>query len=120
MINPNPNATTKHPSALLENKAGKFVAPSLKGSAAALANVELPADMRAWVTDPAGDESCPMVTYTWILAHKKYEDKAKATALKSVLKWSLTDGQKLSEGLFYVPLPEAVAGNVLKAVDSIE
>ena len=113
-------ATTKQPSALLENKAGKFVAPSLKGSASALAAVELPADMRAWVTDPAGDESYPIVTYTWILAHKKYDDKAKSAALKNVLKWSLTDGQKLSESLFYVPLPEAVAANVLKAVDTIE
>ena len=113
-------ASTKQPSALLENKAGKFVAPSLKGSASALAAVELPADNRAWVTDPAGEESYPIVTYTWILAHKKYDDKAKSAALKSVLKWSLTDGQKLSESLFYVPLPEAVASNVLKAVDTIE
>ena len=76
--------------------------------------------MRAWVTDPTGEESYPIVTYTWILAHKHYDDKAKSAALKSVLKWSLTDGQKLSESLFYVPLPETVASNVLKAVDTIE
>ena len=113
-------AATKQPAASLENKAGKFVAPSLKASVAALAAVELPADRRAWVTDPAGDESYPIVTYTWILAHKKYDDKAKADALKSVLKWSLSDGQKLSESLFYVPLPDAVASNVQKAVDTIE
>jgi len=113
-------ASTKQPSALLENKAGKFVAPSLKSSATALAAVELPADMRAWVTDPAGDESYPIVTYTWILAKKKYDDKAKSAALKSMLKWSLTDGQKLSEGLYYVALPEPVATKVLAAVDTIE
>src|SRR4051812_2073636 len=113
-------ASTKQPSALLENKAGKFVAASLKSSATALAAVELPADMRAWVTDPAGDESYPIVTYTWILAHKKYDDKAKADALKKVLKWNLTDGQKLSESLFYVPLPDAVSSQVLKAVDTIQ
>jgi len=113
-------ATTKQPTAQLENKAGKFVAPSLKASAQALAAVELPADMRAWVTDPAGDDSYPIVTYTWILAKKKYDDKTKADALKRVLKWSLSDGQKLSESLFYVPLPEAVAAQVLKAVDTIQ
>ena len=112
--------STKQPMATLENKAGKFVAPSLKSSASALAAVELPADMRAWVTDPAGEDSYPIVTYTWILAKKKYDDKAKADALKTVLKWSLTDGQKLSEGLFYIPLPETVAANVLKAVDTIQ
>src|SRR5450432_798251 len=113
-------ASTKQPSALLENKAGKFIAASLKASATALAAVELPADMRAWVPDPAGDESYPIVTYTWILAKKKYDDKAKSAALKSVLKWCLTDGQKLSESLFYVPLPDAVAARVLKSVDTIE
>jgi phosphate transport system substrate-binding protein len=113
-------ATTKQPTALLENKAGKFIAPSLASSATALAAVDLPADMRAWVTDPTGDASYPIVTYTWILAHKKYDDQAKSAALKSVLKWCLSDGQKLSESLFYVPLPETVANNVLKAVDTIE
>jgi phosphate transport system substrate-binding protein len=112
--------STKQPMAELQNKAGKFVAPSLKSSSAALAAVELPADMRAWITDPTGDDSYPIVTYTWILAHKKYDDKAKSAALKSVLKWSLTDGQKLSESLFYIPLPETVASNVLKAVDTID
>ena len=113
-------ASTKQPMAELQNKAGKFVPATLKAAATALAAVELPADMRAWVTDPAGDESYPIVTYTWILAHKKYDDKTKSAALKSVLKWSLTDGQKLSDSLFYVPLPDAVATRVLAAVDTIE
>jgi phosphate transport system substrate-binding protein len=112
--------STKQPMAELQNKAGKFIAPTIKSSTAALAAVELPTDMRAWVTDPAGEDSYPIVTYTWILAHKKYDDKAKSAALKSVLKWNLTEGQKLSESLFYIPLPETVASTVLKAVDTID
>jgi phosphate transport system substrate-binding protein len=111
---------SKLPMVELENKAGKFVTPTLKSSATALAAVELPADLRAWVTDPAGDDAYPIVTYTWILAKKKYEDKEKAEALKKVLKWCLTDGQKLSESLDYVPLPDPVASKVLAAVDTIE
>jgi len=112
--------SSKQPVAELENKAGKFIAPSLKASASALASVELPADLRAWVTDPAGDDAYPIVTYTWILAKKKHEDKAKADAVKKLLKWCLTDGQKLSEGLHYVALPESVSTKVLAAVDTIE
>jgi phosphate transport system substrate-binding protein len=111
---------SKQPMAALENHAGKFVAPSLEASAASLANVELPADFRAWVTDPAGDGSYPIVTYTWILAKKKYEDPRKAEALKSVLNWSLTEGQKLSAKLEYVPLPVEVAGKVRTAVSTIQ
>ena len=112
--------SSKQPMAALENKAGKFVAPTLASAAAALKNVELPADLRAWVTDPAGDDVYPIVTYTWILAKKKYEDPAKGKAVKELLKWCLTEGQKTSESLQYVALPEAVATRVSKAVDEIQ
>lgn len=113
-------ASSKQPMAALENKAGKFIAPTLKASAAALASIELPEDLRGWVTDPAGDESYPIVTYTWIIAKKKYDDAAKAKALKQLLAWSLSDGQKLSEGLHYIPLPENVTGRVGKAAETIQ
>jgi phosphate transport system substrate-binding protein len=108
------------PMAALENKAGKFIAPSLEASKKALAAVTLPEDMRAWVTDPEGEEAYPIVTYTWILAKKKYTDPAKGAAMKKLLDWCLTDGQKLSESLHYVALPEAVAQQVDKAAQTIQ
>ncbi len=49
--------SSKMAMATLENKAGKFVAPTLEASAKALAAVTLPEDLRAWVTDPEGDDS---------------------------------------------------------------
>ena len=113
-------ATSKQPTALLENKAGKFVAPDLKAAAASLAGVELPPDLRAWVPDPPGDDSYPIVSYTWILAKKKYEDKAKGVAVKTLLKWCLTDGQTLADSLHYIPLPSGVASKVATAADTIE
>ncbi|HMJ13232.1 MAG TPA: substrate-binding domain-containing protein, partial [Polyangiaceae bacterium] len=112
--------SSKQPTVSLENKAGKFVAPTLEAAATALASLELPEDMRAWVADPQGDESYPIVTYTWILAKKDYENDATAAAVKKLLKWSLTEGQKLSESLHYVPLPEPVTSRVLAKVDSIQ
>ena len=113
-------ATSNQPTALLENKAGKFVTPTPAAAAAALANVEFPEDLRAWVTDPTGDEAYPIATYTWILAKKKYADKTKAEALKTLLKWCLSDGQKLSEELHFLALPDSVTARVTKAVDGIE
>ena len=113
-------ATSNQPTATLENKAGKFVAPTPEGAAAALAHVELPEVLRAWVTDPAGDDAYPIATYTWILAKKKYAEKAKGDALKSMLKWCLADGQKLSTELHFLALPETVTSRVIKAVDGIE
>jgi phosphate transport system substrate-binding protein len=112
--------SSKQPMAALENKSGKFIVPTLASATSALKGVELPADMRAWVTDPAGDDVYPIVTYTWLLTKKKYDDAAKGAAVKQLLKWCLTDGQKLSESLQYVALPEAIATRVTAAVDQIQ
>ncbi len=112
--------SSKVPMAALENKAGKFVESTLKAAENALAAVELPADMRAWVTDPAGEESYPIVTYTWVLARKKYDNPGIAAAVKKTLRWCLTDGQKLSAQLDYIPLPQPIADRVLKVVETIQ
>ena len=106
--------------AKLENKAGKYVEPTIASGQAALASLEMPADLRAWLPDPEGDQSYPICTYTWILAYKKYADAGKAKALKDVLTYCLTDGQKQSESLGYIPLPEAVVKKVKAALESIQ
>lgn len=112
-------ALSKQAMAALENKSGKFVVPTLESAASSLGSVELPADLRAWLIDPTGDTSYPVVTYTWILARKKYDDPEKAKALKKVLTWSLTEGQKLSAGLNYIPLPEPVVAKVTRALEQV-
>ena len=110
---------TKTPMALLENKAGKFVTPDLASAERALAGVTLPADLRAWLPDPAGPDAYPIVTYTWILAYKKYTDPKIAQALKSIMLYGLTDGQKVSAELGYIPLPADVVREVTKALERI-
>lgn len=105
--------------AALENKSGNFIVPTLESAAAALAAVELPADMRAWIEDPAGENSYPIASYTWILAKKKYDDPAKAEALKAALRWCLTEGQKLAPSLHYIPLPENVVSKVSSVLETI-
>jgi phosphate transport system substrate-binding protein len=106
--------------ASLENKAGKFVAPTIASTQAALASVEMPEDLVAWIPDPSGDESYPIVTYTWIIAYRHYADAAKGQALKDVLKHCLTKGQSESEKLFYAPLPAEVSAKAVAALDNIE
>jgi phosphate transport system substrate-binding protein len=112
-------AQTKTPMALLENKAGKFVTADLKSAEQALAGVTLPPDLRAWLPDPPAPDAYPIVTYTWLLAYKKYADPKVAQALKSVVLYGLTDGQKVSAELGYVPLPANVVQSVTKAVEQI-
>ena len=106
--------------ASLENKAGKFVAPSIESARATLGEVQFPENLIAWVPDPAGETCYPIATYTWVIAYKTYADANKAKALKDVLAWGLTDGQKMSEPLGYVPLPDKVATIVKAALDNIQ
>ncbi|MEO1430028.1 MAG: phosphate ABC transporter substrate-binding protein PstS [Cyanobacteria bacterium J06632_19] len=105
--------------ATLENKAGKFVVPSDEAASKALGAVELPANLRAFLPDPEGDESYPIVSYTWILAYKKYDNPAKAKAVEAMIEYGLTEGQKVSTELGYVPLPANVVEKVAAAADAI-
>jgi phosphate transport system substrate-binding protein len=105
--------------AALQNKAGKFVEANDESAAATLAAVELPADLREFITDPEGENSYPIVTYTWILAYKKYDDPQKAIAMEGMIQYGLTKGQQQSAALGYVPLPANVVEKVAKAADEI-
>ena len=110
----------KLPMAALENKAGKFVAPGLAGGQAALAGAKLPEDMIVFVTDPEGDASYPMVTYTWMMFYKSYKDKAKLPVIHKLIDYCLTEGQKISDKAGYIPLPADVVKKVEAASKNIQ
>jgi phosphate transport system substrate-binding protein len=111
---------TKIPMVALQNKAGKFVEPTAESGAAALATAELPPDLRAWLPDPAGDTSYPIATYTWMLFYRKYDDPRKAEVLRDVVEFCLSEGQKFSEKLGYIPLPDNVVSAVREAAVDIQ
>ena len=106
--------------AVLQNKAGKFIGPETIYGQKALSGTKLPDDLVAWVSDPDGDEAYPIVTYTWIIAYRKYADAKKADALRDLFKYCLTDGQKESESLGYIPLPVEVAAQAKAALGNIQ
>jgi phosphate transport system substrate-binding protein len=105
--------------ATLENKDGSFVKPSEQSCAAALASVDLPENLRAFVPDPRGADSYPIATFSWILLRKSYKSPQTAEAVRKLFQWSLQDGQHFASELGYVPLPPAVAEKALAAVNSI-
>jgi phosphate transport system substrate-binding protein len=114
--------------AQLENKAGKFVAAGAESGAAALAAAEFPdgnlpnsdvPNLIAWAWDPAGDQSYPIVSFTWLLFYKDQDD-AKAEALRKLVAYGVKDGQKIADSMGYIPLPENVAAKVLSAAEFIK
>jgi phosphate transport system substrate-binding protein len=106
--------------ALLQNKSGKFVAADAKSGAAALGAIALPANMIVWLSDPTGADSYPITTYTWMMFYKKYADPNKAKALKDIINYGLTEGQKISDKMGYIPMPESVVKEVKKASENIQ
>jgi phosphate transport system substrate-binding protein len=106
--------------AKLQNKAGKFVEPTQASGQAALASAELPKDLIVWVSNPEGEDSYPIVTFTWIICYKRYADAQKVKLLKDALTYGLTEGQKFSAEMGYIPLPEAVAAKAKAALDNIQ
>lgn len=93
------------PVALLKNKAGKWVGPSLQGASAAAAQATIPDDYRVSIVNAPGDESYPISTFTWLLVYEKQTDKVKGEAVVRLIDWMIHDGQSLSEGLDYAKLP---------------
>jgi len=107
------------PMAILENKSGAYVAPNTASAQAALASVPLPDDLIAWASDPDAKDAYPIATYTWLICYKQYHDKGKFDTLQGLLNYCLTDGQRDSEALGYIPLPSAVSDKVKAAVQNI-
>jgi phosphate transport system substrate-binding protein len=106
--------------AWLENRAGQFVQPHGGSGLATLLNVTMPENLRAFFPDPEGHDSYPIVTYSWLLLYKEYDDQLKGAALKQYVKWCLTEGQAFSETLGYVRLSPQVIARTMAALDSIQ
>ena len=100
----------------VKNAAGNFIVPTLQTILYAAANATgtpNPSDLRLHIVNAPGDQSYPIATYTYILIYKDMSANpsttlAKAQALAKFLWWVIHDGQKYSEGLIYVPLPQNI------------
>jgi phosphate transport system substrate-binding protein len=105
--------------AALQNKAGNFVTYNDAAGAKTLEAVVLPENLRAFIPDPEGADSYPIVSYTWMLVPKKVADPIKAKAMEAMIEYGLNEGQKVSVELGYVPLPQSVKAKVAAAADGI-
>ena len=106
------------PMAALENKAGKFVAPTDAAGRATMAAAgdDVPDDLRSYLADPEGDQAYPIITLSWVALHERYRNPVKGAALKEFVGWGLTDGQAFSSTLGYVPLPASLSGRSQQAL----
>ncbi len=109
------------PTALIKNKAGNFVAPSVESVTAAAADslAETPEDLRVAITNTDGANAYPIASYTYILAYKNQPDATKGKALVDFLWWAVHDGEAMAKELSYAPLPDEIVKKVEAKINSI-
>ncbi|QVL53894.1 MAG: phosphate ABC transporter substrate-binding protein PstS [Cyanobium sp. M30B3] len=105
--------------AALQNKAGKFVMPTEASGAAALNNIKLDGNLAGEDPNPAGANSYPISTLTWILAYQR-GNGAKAPAIRTAMNHLLSPAaQNQASGLGYVPLRGQILNQSRAAVAKI-
>jgi phosphate transport system substrate-binding protein len=100
--------SNKIPYADVKNSSGNYVSPSPDSVSAALATATIPDDFRFSMVNPPGATAYPIAGPSWVLIYATQKDPVKGKLLVAFLKWAVTDGQKLSAGLDYAPLPDSV------------
>ena len=103
--------------ALMQDKAGQFIAPTAANFKNAAANAK-------WTTAPGfylllldqpGANAWPITGATFILMHAKQADAAKGQAVLNFFDWSYKNGDAAAEQLDYVPLPANVKELIRKS-----
>ncbi len=111
----------KLPFAALQNKAGEFVTANTASGEATLATTQFPPNLlRAWPSDPDAKDAYPIATFTWLLLYKNYTNAQVGDEVKKFVTFGLTDGQKFSEDLGYIPVPKEVADKALDALKTVQ
>jgi phosphate transport system substrate-binding protein len=109
--------------ALVQNKAGNYVEPSI-ASISAAAKGNIPEDTRVMLTNSDDPQSYPISGFTWIILYKEqaYNNRSieQATATVKLLDWLIsTEAQAVAEKVHYAPIPEGTvtkAKNILKSI----
>ncbi len=103
----------REPSALIQNKAGKFIKATVASTSAA-GKGKIPADTRVMLTNSSAPTAYPIAGFTWLLIYKDqaYNNRslAQAQATLKLIDWMVSrNAQGLAVKTNYAPLPAGVA-----------
>ena len=101
--------------ALIGNRDGNFVYPTIETTKAATAGVEVPDYFFIKSTYAKGKNSYPIAGFTYLLFKKSLEQQKRATIIQFV-KWAYQNGNASATKLYYVPLPDSLKNKVLAAL----
>ncbi|HEX6679220.1 MAG TPA: phosphate ABC transporter substrate-binding protein PstS [Gaiellaceae bacterium] len=94
--------------AKVQNRAGKFQLPGLKGIQAAAATIHrVPSNGELSIVNPPKSQKLayPICTFTYVIVPLKSN---KASTLKQFISWAIAGGQQYAKPLQFYPLPKLV------------
>ncbi len=102
--------------ALLQNKAGNYVAPTAENFQAAAVGADWAHAKGYYIvlTDQPGAKSWPITGASFILMYKKQTNPAQAKEVLQFFDWSYKNGATAARSLDYVPIPDSVS-NLVRA-----
>ena len=105
--------------AAVQNRAGRFVKPGPKTGGAALNNIRLDNMLAGEDPNPAGANSYPITTLTWILAYRSGNGN-KADEIRKAMNYLLSNSTQFrAEVLGYIPLKGSILSQARAAVATI-
>ncbi|WP_038215768.1 phosphate ABC transporter substrate-binding protein PstS [Xenophilus azovorans] len=106
--------------ALLQNQAGKFVAPDDAAFKAAAAGAAWDKSFYQILTNQPGEGSWPITGATFILVHKVQDKPAQGSTVLRFFDWAYKNGDKTAGDLDYVPMPASVKTAIVKAWSDVK
>lgn len=106
--------------ASVKNQAGKYVEPTSASASAAGDGIEVKDNLIFSSVNAKGDASYPITGQSWVIVYAKQTDKAKAAALKSYLKFLLTEAQGELAALDFAPLPKSLQDKALAQLEKLQ
>jgi phosphate transport system substrate-binding protein len=110
----------KFSNAALKNKAGSFVAPSLRSIGLAGSQATGLSSTKYSIIDESGAGTYPLANFSWTLLYKKNPNQAKAIAIGKLFDWIVTTGQQYSSSLGYAPLPADVVALSTNTLEQLQ
>ncbi len=94
----------------MQNRAGKYVSPTIRSFQAAAANADWKKVQGYYVvlTDQPGEETWPITGASFILMHRNQENGEHAKAILKFFDWCYKHGAEMAQKLDYVPIPKNV------------
>lgn len=100
--------------AALQNRAGRFIEPSVDSiTATAASNTATASDLlRMSLVNASGEMAYPICAFSYVLVYEEQPSITKGRSLAHALWWAVHEGQNVGAAVDYGPLPQQVVAKV--------